>query len=142
MTLYNSAAVLADGRVAHVYRKVYLPNYGVFDEKRYFSPGRECTVIDLNGVKIGVNICEDVWFPAGPAEVQCAAGAEVVITINGSPYEAGKEDTRTSLVRGVAGRNKAYAVFVNMVVSPFLRRRSTLCWCALRPANTTPRVAQ
>ncbi|MSQ08347.1 MAG: NAD+ synthase [Dehalococcoidia bacterium] len=115
MKLYNSAAVLAGGSVAHVYRKIYLPNYGVFDEKRYFTPGDECSVLDLNGVKVAVNVCEDVWFPAGPSEVQCAAGAELVITINGSPYEMGKERTRVNLVRGVARRNRAYAAFVNMV---------------------------
>jgi NAD+ synthase (glutamine-hydrolysing) len=115
MKLYNSAAVLAEGRVAHVYRKVYLPNYGVFDEKRYFTPGQQCSVLDLGGVKFGVNVCEDIWFSTGPSEVQCAAGAELIITINGSPYEVGKEDTRTDLVRGVAGRNRAYAAYVNMV---------------------------
>ena len=115
MRIYNSAAVLAGGKVAHVYRKVFLPNYGVFDEKRYFSPGDECSVLHINGVKVAVNVCEDVWFPAGPSEVQCAAGAELVITINGSPFEVGKGDTRVNLVRGVARRNRAYAAFVNMV---------------------------
>ena len=113
--LYNSAAVLAGGRVAHVYRKILLPNYGVFDEKRYFTPGRECSVLDLNGVKFGVNVCEDVWFPVGPSEVKCAAGAEVIVTINGSPYEVDKEDVRIGLVKGVARRNSAFAAFVNMV---------------------------
>ncbi len=113
--LHNSAAVLAGGRVAHVYRKVLLPNYGVFDEKRYFTPGNECPVFDINGVKVGFNVCEDIWFPVGPSDVQCAAGAEAIITINGSPYEMGKEDVRAGLVQAVARRNKAFAAYVNMV---------------------------
>jgi NAD+ synthase (glutamine-hydrolysing) len=114
-TLFNAAAVLAGGEVVCTYRKVYLPNYGVFDEKRYFAAGTECPVVSLDGVLIGVNICEDIWFPLGPAEVQAAAGAEVIVTLNGSPFEAGKEQTRASLVKGVAARGKAYSVFVNMV---------------------------
>jgi NAD+ synthase (glutamine-hydrolysing) len=111
----NAAALLADRRVVHIYHKIRLPNYGVFDEQRYFSPGVECPVFELAGSMVGMNICEDVWTDVGPSEVQCAAGAEVIVNINASPYEMGKLEVRRRLVRGIATRNSAYAVYVNQV---------------------------
>ena len=111
----NSAALISQGEIRHVYDKIILPNYGVFDEQRYFKSGESCPVFDIAGIKLGINICEDVWTDVGPAEVQCAAGAEVIININSSPYWLGKLETRRTLVSDLAERNAAYAVYVNQV---------------------------
>ena len=83
--LFNSAAVLHQGKIVTTYRKIHLPNYGVFDEHRYFTPGEECPIISINGIKVGINICEDIWEPIGPAEVQCRSGAKIIINLNSSP---------------------------------------------------------
>ena len=88
--VYNSAAVLADGEVRGVYRKVYLPNYGVFDEQRYFQAGEEPALLELNGVTLGITICEDIWEPGPPASTAALAGAEVILNLSASPYHAGK----------------------------------------------------
>ena len=80
--IYNAAAVLYDRKLVDVYRKFYLPNYGVFDENRYFQAGQECPVFMIYGVDIGVSICEDMWCEAGPALVQTYAGAAVLINIS------------------------------------------------------------
>ena len=88
--IYNAAAVLHDGRVAGVYHKTYLPNYGVFDEDRYFMSGERPLLIELGDAVIGVNICEDIWVPSGPTELQALAGAQLVINISASPYYKGK----------------------------------------------------
>ena len=111
----NSAALLWEGGIAYVYNKIVLPNYGVFDERRYFEPGGECPVFDIAGVKAAVNICEDVWQNPGPSEAQCAAGAEVIVNINGSPYWRGKHETRHEIVSGLALRNRAHVLYVNQV---------------------------
>jgi NAD+ synthase (glutamine-hydrolysing) len=111
----NSAALISQGEIRHVYDKIILPNYGVFDEERYFKSGNTCPVFDIAGIKLGINVCEDVWTDVGPAEVQCAAGAEVIININSSPYWVGKLETRRKLVSDLAKRNGAYAVYVNQV---------------------------
>ena len=111
----NSAALISQGEIRHIYDKIILPNYGVFDEERYFKSGNSCPVFDIAGIKLGINICEDVWTDIGPAEVQCAAGAEVIININSSPYWLGKLETRRKLVSDLAKRNSAYAVYVNQV---------------------------
>jgi len=111
----NSAALISQGEIRHIYDKIILPNYGVFDEERYFKSGHSCPVFDIAGIKLGINICEDVWTDVGPAEVQCAAGAEVIININSSPYWLGKLETRRKLVSDLAKRNSAYAVYVNQV---------------------------
>ena len=113
--IYNAAAFLHGGRVAAVYRKIHLPNYGVFDEERYFERGAECPVIDFGGVRIGVSICEDVWEPVGPSEVQRASGAEVNININASPFERGKDGVRRELISGLARRNQMFACYVNQI---------------------------
>ena len=113
--LFNAAAVVADGRVQTVYHKIDLPNYGVFDERRYFVPGRRCPVLDVDGVRVGVSICEDIWKPVGPAEVESAAGAHVIININGSPYWFDKHHIRVKLVTELARRNRVFAAYVNQV---------------------------
>jgi len=105
--LYNAAAVLADGERVGVYHKHRLPNYGVFDEKRYFHPGGRAPVYVLQGVPIGVTICEDIWFPGGPCQAEAAAGALVMLNINGSPYHAGKWRQRAEMLQT---RARDYAV--------------------------------
>ncbi len=113
--VYNAAAVIHDGRLAGVYHKQRLPNYGVFDEVRYFQAGKECPVFTLGSVGIGVNICEDIWYPGDPTRTQALAGAQVIININGSPYQMGKRAFREQMV---ATRASDYAVavcYVNIV---------------------------
>jgi NAD+ synthase (glutamine-hydrolysing) len=97
--LYNAAAVLTNGRLVGVYRKARLPNYGVFDERRYFQPGTESAVYVIRDVPVGVAICEDIWAPGGPLLDSSRAGALVVIVINGSPYFAGKWRMREEMIR-------------------------------------------
>ncbi len=113
--LYNAAAVLYEGRVAGVYRKMRLPNYGVFDEKRYFQPGTESPVYIIHGVPIAVNICEDIWAPGGPLLAQALAGALVAVNINGSPYSAGKWRVREEMLKTRA-RDYAIAIAYNNLV--------------------------
>src|SRR4030042_822711 len=86
---YTAPAGIHDGRLVDVYRKQYLPNYGVFDEDRYFAPGSACSVYEVAGVDVGVNICEDIWYPEGPAQAQAYAGAQVILTFSPSPFAAG-----------------------------------------------------
>jgi NAD+ synthase (glutamine-hydrolysing) len=96
--IHNSAAVLADGGVRGVYRKMLLPNYGVFDERRYFEPGTMPSVIELNGARIGITICEDIWFPGAPASVEALAGARLIVNPSASPYQRGKGIARERMV--------------------------------------------
>jgi NAD+ synthase (glutamine-hydrolysing) len=105
--LYNAAAICVDGHRVGVYHKHRLPNYGVFDEQRYFHPGRRAPVYVIAGVPVGVTICEDIWFPGGPCQREAAAGALIVININGSPYHAGKWRTRAEMLQT---RARDYAV--------------------------------
>ena len=114
-SLYNAAAIVADGASVAVHHKWHLPNYGVFDERRYFQPGADCHVINIAGVRVGFSICEDIWVQPGPADVQCAAGADLVVCLNASPYELGKLDARVELMRAVAMRYGAAGVYVNQV---------------------------
>ena len=113
--LYNAAAVACDGRLVGVYHKMRLPNYGVFDEQRYFRPGRVCPVYVIAGTRVGVNVCEDIWLPDGPTEVQRAAGAEVIVNINGSPYDMGKRHVREMTIGARAADNDLFIGYVNMV---------------------------
>jgi NAD+ synthase (glutamine-hydrolysing) len=113
--IFNAAIVIRDGRVLANHRKACLPNYRVFDEKRYFTPGTEATVIDLNGIKAGVLVCEDVWEPA-PARAARAAGAQVLLVINASPYEVGKQTQREDQVgRARVAETGIPLVFVNLI---------------------------
>ena len=113
--LRNAAAVISDGRLVDVYHKMRLPNYGVFDEKRYFEPGARCPVYVVNGTPIGVNICEDIWVTEGPTKVQAAAGAEVIVNINGSPFCAGKRKDREAVLVPLATGNSVFVAYLNLV---------------------------
>ncbi len=113
--LSNAAAVIAAGRLVTTYGKRYLPNYGVFDESRYFHPGRRIPVVVLGGVAIGVNICEDIWFPEGPTRAQAAAGADVIVNINASPFHVGKSRLREQMLATRARENGVIVTYTNMV---------------------------
>ena len=113
--IYNAAAVLHDGAVSAVYRKMYLPNYSVFDEERYFKRGREPLIISLNGIDIGITICEDIWYPEGPVMIEAMAGAEVIININASPFYYRKWKLREEMVASRAADNSAAIAYVNAV---------------------------
>ncbi len=112
--IFNASVVFRDGEVLAHYRKHILPNYSVFDEKRYFSAGREASVFTLNGVRVGINICEDVWDRAPPAASR-AAGAEVLLAINGSPYELDIQWQREEVVRQQVLEIGIPVVYLNMV---------------------------
>src|SRR6478672_2284728 len=113
--VYNSMAVLADGRVQGIYRKIYLPNYGVFDEQRYFQTGRTPAVVTVNGSTLGLTICEDIWEPGPPASDEALAGAEVIVNISASPYHMSKGGQRERMLVQRARDNLAYVVFCNLV---------------------------
>ena len=113
--VYNAAAVLADGRVAGVYRKIYLPNYGVFDEQRYFQAGSEPALIELNGARVGLTICEDIWEPGPPATDEALAGAHLIVNLSASPYHAGKGLERERMLIQRARDNLAAVLFCNLV---------------------------
>jgi NAD+ synthase (glutamine-hydrolysing) len=113
--IYNAAALISDGKLVGTYHKIFLPNYGVFDENRYFRAGNECPIYVVNGVGIGVNICEDIWYEAGPATVQAYAGAEVIINISASPYNTGKGETREKMFATRASDTVAIFAYTNMV---------------------------
>ena len=116
--LYNAAAVCANGDIVGTYRKRLLPNTTVFDEARYFTPGRESDPLELfivGGVKVGISICEDIWSPFGPVAEQAAAGAEVSININASPFHAGKGAERERMLATRASDSHTAIVYVNQV---------------------------
>jgi NAD+ synthase (glutamine-hydrolysing) len=113
--LYNAAAIMADRRCIATYCKQLLPNYGVFDEGRYFHPGRTLSLITLRGVTLGVNICEDIWFPEGPTRVQAMAGAEVIVNINASPFHIGKSRSREQMLATRARENGVIVTYTNTV---------------------------
>jgi NAD+ synthase (glutamine-hydrolysing) len=112
--IFNACVVFRDGEVLAHYRKHILPNYSVFDEKRYFSAGSEASVFTLNGVRVGINICEDVWDRVPPAASR-AAGAEVLLAINGSPYELDSQSQREEVVRQRVLEIGIPVVYLNMV---------------------------
>jgi NAD+ synthase (glutamine-hydrolysing) len=113
--VYNSAAVLAEGEVAAVYRKMYLPNYGVFDEQRYFQSGSEAAIVELNGVPVGITICEDIWEPGPPAMTEALGGAQVIVNLSASPYRVGYGRGRERMLVQRAIDYLAAVVFVNTV---------------------------
>ncbi len=113
--IYNAAAVLCDGRISTRYHKQFLPNYGVFDEARYFQRGAESPVYVIAGVDVGVNVCEDIWYPDGPTRDQALAGAEVIININASPYHRGKGAYRETMISARARDNSVAICYVNAV---------------------------
>ena len=112
---HNSLAVLAGKEVAGVYRKVHLPNYGVFDESRYFRPGTEAANIELDGALIGLTVCEDIWVPGFPESDEAAAGARLVVNSTASPYARGKGAARERMVADRARSNNAVFALCNTV---------------------------
>jgi len=113
--LYNSCAVLADGMVRAVYRKRYLPNYGVFDEHRYFAPGRDLLLLRLGDVLAGPTICEDVWEPGPPATELALAGAQLLVNVSASPFHVGKAEEREEMLVTRARDNACFLAFCNLV---------------------------
>jgi NAD+ synthase (glutamine-hydrolysing) len=113
--VFNSAAVLAGGEVAAIYRKVYLPNYGVFDEQRYFQSGPGGGIVELDGVRLGVTICEDIWEPGPPLSDEALAGATVIANISASPYHAGKGAERERMIAQRARDSLAAVAFCALV---------------------------
>jgi NAD+ synthase (glutamine-hydrolysing) len=112
---YNALAILADGEVQGIYRKCDLPNYGVFDERRYFEPGTEPALIEVDGVPIGLTVCEDIWHPGFPESEETAAGAVLVVNSSASPYHRGKGSAREGMVADRARSNGAAFALCNMV---------------------------
>jgi len=113
--LYNAAAVLHGGRVAGTYRKHALPNYGVFDEHRYFQPGTDAPVFTIAGVEVGITVCEDIWYPGGPTREQALGGASVILNINASPFHAAKSAARERMLQTRASDNGVAICYVNQV---------------------------
>ncbi len=111
----NAAALLAGGEIVATYHKHHLPNYGVFDEDRYFIPGSELPVVRVGGVDVATVICEDIWQDGGPIAAARIAEAGLVVCVNGSPYELNKDDVRLELVRRRAAEAGATLAYVNMV---------------------------
>jgi NAD+ synthase (glutamine-hydrolysing) len=112
---YNAAGIASGGRVRGVYRKIHLPNYGVFDEVRYFRRGKEPLLFSVGGSAIGVTICEDIWVRGGPLPREAKAGARIILNISSSPYHAGKWETRRALVAGHARRTGRPVAYCNLV---------------------------
>jgi NAD+ synthase (glutamine-hydrolysing) len=113
--VYNACAVLAEGSVRAIYRKVFLPNYGVFDEQRYFQSGTGGAVIELGETTVGVTVCEDIWEPGPPASDEALAGATLLVNISASPYHVGKGSERERMLVQRARDNVAMVAFCNLV---------------------------
>tara|TARA_B100000809_G_scaffold77238_1_gene75062 strand:+ start:10740 stop:12440 length:1701 start_codon:yes stop_codon:yes gene_type:complete len=113
--IYNSAAIASKHEIVDSYQKIHLPNYGVFDEKRYFAEGSDFPVYDLGQVRFGVNVCEDIWFSPGPSDIQSENGASLIININGSPFSLGKRSQREKILIERAKSNGIFIAYINMV---------------------------
>src|SRR3954447_5932552 len=113
--VYNACAVLSEGRVQAVYQKTYLPNYGVFDEQRYFQQGSEPALIEVDGIPIGLTICEDIWQPGPPATSEALASAQVIANLSASPYHANKGHEREQMLAQRTRDNVAAVVFCTLV---------------------------
>jgi NAD+ synthase (glutamine-hydrolysing) len=113
--VYNAAAVLAEGEVRGIYRKTYLPNYGVFDEERYFQSGARGAMIEVGDVAVGLTICEDIWEPGPPLSDEALAGATVIVNLSASPYYASKGEERENMLVQRARDSLAAVVFCNLV---------------------------
>lgn len=112
--LYNAAYVLHDGKIKGIARKQHLPNYSVFDERRYFIAGDQSTVIDIGkGIKVGISICEDIWYP-GPAEKLSSAGANLIVNLNASPFHVGKHEQRLQTLKDKVEETGLPVVYVNL----------------------------
>jgi NAD+ synthase (glutamine-hydrolysing) len=113
--IYNAAAVLHNGALSGIYRKHYLPTYGVFDEDRYFRAAEANAVFEKDQAVLGVSVCEDIWYPDGPPAAQAQAGAQVLINISASPYHAGKSTARERMLATRAADSVAIVAFCNLV---------------------------
>jgi NAD+ synthase (glutamine-hydrolysing) len=114
--LFNAAAVVADGDVVGIYRKHFLPNYGVFDEQRYFARGERALVVEVGGVRVGITVCEDLWYPGGPGQWAAIDGnAELIVNLSGSPYHRGKGAERERMLAQRAGDYGCFVAFCNAV---------------------------
>ena len=113
--IYNAAAVIYKGKIETIYHKMLLPNYSVFDEVRYFRFGEEPLVFKIDGVMVGVNICEDIWQKKGPIVTQANSGAKIIITINSSPYHIGKIREREHVIQTCARNNDVVVSYTNLV---------------------------
>src|SRR5215217_3134956 len=113
--LFNACAVCADGEVKAVYRKRFLPNYGVFDEDRYFAPGRDLVLLELGDTLVGLTICEDMWQPGPPATDLALAGAELLVNVSASPFHVGREVEREEMFVTRARDNASFVAFCNAV---------------------------
>lgn len=111
----NAAAIGYDGNLIDIYKKLYLPNYGVFDEDRYFRRGDTCPVYTINGTGVGINICEDIWYPVGPAVVQRESGAEVIVNINASPFYVEKGYQKEKMIATRAMDNGLFVAYLNTI---------------------------
>ncbi|CAN5701369.1 NAD+ synthase [soil metagenome] len=113
--LYNASALVSGGEILHRYHKRYLPNYGVFDENRYFREGSGAPLLKLDGTFLGVNVCEDIWYPGGPAREQAVGGAGVLLNISASPYHRRKALSRERMLGVRASDYGCYVLFCNLV---------------------------
>jgi NAD+ synthase (glutamine-hydrolysing) len=113
--IYNAAAVIYNGKIRGIYRKMFLPNYGVFDEKRYFRAGGEPLLFRFKKIIFGVNICEDIWHEEKPTRQQALFGAKLVLNINASPYHIGKIREREKVIREQARLNHVFIAYTNLV---------------------------
>jgi NAD+ synthase (glutamine-hydrolysing) len=113
--IHNAAALLANGAVIERYRKIKLPNYGVFDERRTFTPGDRASAVRIGATDVGISVCEDAWTPGAPFDAYATAGIPVILNINGSPYHRGKAADREEICRDRALETNAWIVYVNMV---------------------------
>src|SRR6204780_3306367 len=114
--LSNAAALCAGGRVVGIYRKRFLPNYGVFDEQRWFVSSNETpTLFGVAGAWVGISVCEDVWFPDGPVAQEGQAGADIVVNLNASPYNRGRHNERLAMLRERVREAGCAIAYVNQV---------------------------
>lgn len=113
--IYNAAAIIYQGKIIDVYHKIHLPNYGVFDEFRYFQAGTRYPIYELGNIKFGVNICEDIWYPEGPSNIQSLGGAEFIINLNASPYHIAKSNFRKKMLSTRAFDNNMIIAYLNTV---------------------------
>jgi NAD+ synthase (glutamine-hydrolysing) len=111
----NAAALVHHGQVAARYHKMLLPNHEVFDELRYFEPGTECPVVEVNGVTLGLMVCEDIWHQEGPARAQALSGARLLVNLNASPYSVGKRELRERMLTRRALENGVCISYTNLV---------------------------
>lgn len=112
--LYNSAAIIKDQQIIEIHHKICLPNYTIFDEKRWFNEGKDATIFEFDGRKIGVSICEDIWFSEATLK-QKEKGAELIINISASPYSKGKMKTIENILKQRWQENKIPIIYVNQV---------------------------